>query len=380
MTDPAWHQILLATALSAVTAGLMTSLLVPPMVRLARSLHAIDEPGQRRSHAGAVPRLGGIAIFFGLAFGAGMMAMTNWPTWGFAVGRSELVAFAFGVLMVFITGVVDDLEGVSTLKKFLIEIVAATPLVLAGWSFSTVSLPGGGNLELGIWGQIISLVWIVGVTNAINLIDGLDGLAAGVVAIISGSLLVMALLQGNLLTTILLAATCGACIGFLRHNWSPAQIYLGDSGSLTLGFIVATVSVHSSLKAPAAVAILVPLLALGVPVIDTLLVMGVRFLERPKGKIASRFLRMFVADRNHLHHVIEGLAPRRQAIVGSIYALVLASCGLALLVAVTRNAMLGIAVLAVEVVVIGVVRWLGLRSRRGSPEAPATEPATRRNL
>lgn len=359
-------EILWATALAAVTAGLMTSLLVPPVVRVAMALRAIDQPGERRTHAGYVPRLGGVAIFIGLAFGAGMLAMMKWSNWGFNVGRSELVAFAFGVLMVFLTGVVDDLGGVSTLKKFMIEIVAAIPLVMAGWSFSTVSIPGGTSIELGVWGQVLSLVWIVGVTNAINLIDGLDGLAAGVVAIIAGSLLVIAILQGNLLTTILLAGTCGACLGFLRHNWSPAQVYLGDSGSLTLGFILATVSVHSSLKAPAAVAILVPLLALGVPVIDTLLVMAVRFLERPKGKIASRFLRMFVADRNHLHHLIESMAGRRQAIVGSIYVLVLASCALALVVALTRNAVLGIAVLGVEIVVIVVMRRLGWRARRGT--------------
>ena len=137
-----------------------------------------------------------------------------------------------------------------------------------------------------MWGAVVSLLWIVGVTNAINLIDGLDGLAGGVVAIIADSLLAYALLQGNLRTVILMAATAGACIGFLRHNWAPARIFMGDSGSLTLGFLLAAISVHSSLKAPAAVAILVPILALGVPVIDTLLVMGVRFLDRPKGRLA----------------------------------------------------------------------------------------------
>ena len=365
-------EILLTALLAAITAGLMTSLLVPPMVRLAKALRALDEPGERRSHAGVVPRLGGVAIFVGLAFGAGSVAMAKWPTWGFQVGRSELVAFSFGLLMVFLAGLVDDLQGVSSLKKFLIEVVAAVPLVWAGWSFSVISLPWGGNLDLGMWGPVLSVIWIVGVTNAINLIDGLDGLASGVVAIIAMSMLAIALLQDNLLTTLLLAATCGACIGFLRHNWSPAQIYLGDSGSLTLGFILAATSVHSSLKAPAAVAILVPILALGVPVIDTLLVMGARFLERPKGRLANRFLRMFVADRNHLHHAIEGLAPHRPAIVGTIYSLVLASCVLALVVALTRNASLGVIVLAIEVAVLGAVRWLGKRSRMRQLTSPGT--------
>jgi UDP-GlcNAc:undecaprenyl-phosphate GlcNAc-1-phosphate transferase len=258
-------------------------------------------------------------------------------------------------------GVVDDLLGVSTLNKILLQTAAAVLLVRAGWAFDVLSLPGDGMIHLGILGKVVSVLWIVGVTNAINLIDGLDGLAGGVVAIISSSLLIYALINGNLLTVILMAATAGACIGFLRHNWAPAEIFMGDSGSLTLGFILAVISVHSSLKAPATVAILVPLLALGVPVVDTLMVMAVRFLERPKGRFASRFLRMFRADRQHLHHLLERLGARRARIVGWIYALVLVFCSLALVVALTRSRTLGVLLLVVEVGVILAMRALGMR-------------------
>ena len=181
-----------------------------------------------------------------------------------------------------------------------------------------LSLPGLGDVELGIFGEVVSLLWIVGVTNAINLLDGLDGLAGGVVAIVATGLLVYAVdLQDNLLAMVLMAAIVGACVGFLRHNWAPARIFMGDSGSLTLGFLLAAMSVHSSLKAPAAVAILVPILALGLPVMDTLLVMLVRFLDRPHGPFVDRFLRMFHADRNHLHHVLEPFMARRARIVGA---------------------------------------------------------------
>src|SRR5262249_45772064 len=152
--------------------------------------------------------------------------------------------------------------------------------------------PYWGNVPLGLLGGLGTMLWIVGVTNAINLLDGLDGLAGGVAAIIATSLLVFGLIQANTLMVILTAAIVGACLGFLRHNWAPARIYMGDSGSLMLGFLLAVMSLHASIKGAATVAILVPLLALGLPVIDTLLVMAVRFVEKPQGSPVRRFARM----------------------------------------------------------------------------------------
>src|SRR5262249_3691992 len=213
--------------------------------------------------------------------------------------------------------------------------VAAWPLVHAGWAFEVLRLPLLGEIHLGLFGGVVSLLWIVGVTNPINLIDGLDGLAGGVVAIISVSFPRLAMLQGEAGTGVPKAAVAGSCLGFLRHNWEPARVFMGDSGSLMLGFLLAATAVHSSLKAPAAVAILVPILALGVPVMDTLLVMTVRFLDRPKGPVTGRFLRMFHADRQHLHHLLSHVGGARSRIVTVIYLVVLSFCAMALVVAVT---------------------------------------------
>jgi UDP-GlcNAc:undecaprenyl-phosphate GlcNAc-1-phosphate transferase len=270
------------------------------------------------------------------------------------------MALAIGTGIVFLVGVLDDLVGVSAAKKFVFQLLAAWLLVRVGWSFEVLRLPGLGEIHLGLFGGVVSLLWIVGVTNAINLIDGLDGLAGGVATIISVSFLAYAILQGNPGTVILMAALAGACIGFLRHNWEPARIFMGDSGSLTLGFLLATTTVHSSLKAPAAVAILVPILALGVPVMDTLLVMVVRFLDRPKGPFTTRFLRMFRADRNHLHHLLEHLGGNRSRIVAVIYTLVLSFCALALLVAVTGQTTLGVALVGLEFLVVLTMRRRGM--------------------
>jgi UDP-GlcNAc:undecaprenyl-phosphate GlcNAc-1-phosphate transferase len=345
---------------AAFVAALATNLMVPPIARLAVILRALDHPGERKLQTGAVPRLGGVAIFIGLALGGGVAAVSLWGRLGTAIGRGELLALAFGTAVVFLVGVVDDLVGVSAAKKLLFQLVAAWPLVQAGWAFEVLRLPLLGEIHLGLFGGFVSLLWIVGVTNAINLIDGLDGLAGGVVTIISVSFLGYAVLQGNAGTVILMAGVAGACVGFLRHNWEPARVFMGDSGSLTLGFLLAATALHSSLKAPAAVAILVPILALGVPVMDTLLVMGVRFLDRPKGALTGRFLRMFHADRQHLHHLLAHFGGNRSRIVAVIYCVVLSFCSLALLVAATGETTLGVALVAFEFLVILAMRQTGL--------------------
>jgi UDP-GlcNAc:undecaprenyl-phosphate/decaprenyl-phosphate GlcNAc-1-phosphate transferase len=352
--------ILLYALGAAVVAAFSTHLMVPPVTRLAIAFRALDHPGERRHQTGAVPRLGGIAIVLGLVLGGGGAAVSLWGRLGANVGRNELLALVFGAGVIFLVGVIDDLVGVSCSRKFLFQIVAAWPLVQVGWSFDVLRLPLLGEVDLGLFAVPVSLLWIVGVTNAINLIDGLDGLAGGVVTIISVSFLGYAILQGNSGTVILMAAVAGACAGFLRHNWEPAKIFMGDSGSLTLGFLLAATAIHSSFKAPAAVAILVPILALGVPVMDTVLVMAVRFLDRPKGALADRFLGMFSADRKHLHHLLSHFGGRRSRIVGVIYGVVLSFCALALLVAVTGETTLGVVLVLLEFAVILAMRRLGL--------------------
>src|SRR4029078_5802140 len=141
-------------------------------------------------------------------------------------------------------------------------------------------------------------------------------------------------IQGNALTVILMSAIVGVCLGFLRHNWAPAKIYMGDSGSLMLGFLLAGMSLHASMKGAATVAILVPILALGLPVIDALLVMVVRFVEKPQGSHVRRFARLFQADRNHLHHVMVRLGPERKHIVLVIYLVAASFCAMALVVSI----------------------------------------------
>jgi len=367
VVTPISVMLILAMA-AAIAAGLVSNLAVPLVARVAMAVHALDYPGGRKHQLEATPRLGGIAIVGGVAFAAAGVGLANWIPLSSAIHRSELIALAMSAALVFFVGVVDDVIGVSVWQKLAVEIFAGLLLVHVGWTFHALSIPGQPSIHLGWLGPVLTVFWIVGVTNAVNLLDGLDGLAAGVVAIIAASLLAYALMLDNVGTVILMAAVTGACIGFLRHNWAPAKIFMGDSGSLTLGFLLAAMSVHSSIKAPAAIAILVPLLALGVPVIDTLLVMGFRFVSRPHGAFAERLLAMFSADRNHVHHLL--LRRRgRGRVVAWIYGTVLTFCVLAVVVAVTRNPTLGAVVLLTQGAVMVALRRSGVRERLAEASA-----------
>src|SRR3989475_1999221 len=355
--------IFLAGLLAAILAAETATLAFPVVNRIAMAIRAVDYPGGRRSQTEAIPRLGGIAIAAAIAAGAILPNLLLWRQWGDNVTPLDMAALLGGTTLVFLTGIGDDAFGLSPIQRLLIQVLAASVVVYAGWSFSNLDVPFWGNVRLGLLGGLVTTVWIVGVTNAINLLDGLDGLAGGVAAIIAASLLIFACIQANVLMVIVTSAVVGACLGFLRHNWTPARIYMGDSGSLTLGFLLAVISLHGSIKGAATVAILVPILALGLPVIDTLLVMAVRFVEKPQGSYVRRFARMFQADRNHLHHLMAHIAPERKQIVLVIYFVAACFCAMALIVSVSRSAVLGAVLVIVEILVVFLMRSAGVRHK-----------------
>lgn len=373
-----------AALVSGTVAAAACALLTPWVIRLAHRWGALDCPGGRKQHAAPVPRLGGVAVVAGIA--AGILAVVAASGWLRGADMVELLTFVGATEVIFVLGLVDDLRTLPVWVKLPVEAVAAGALVAVGSSFHAVSVPFLHPLELGVLGPVLSVLWIVGVTNAINLIDGLDGLAGGVVVIISSSFLTYALMTGNALPVIVMSAMVGACGAFLRYNWTPARLFLGDSGSLTLGFLLAAVSVQSATKAPVAVAILVPILALGVPVIDALLVAFLRFLERPHSSFASRTLRVFRADRLHMHHLLQATGLTRRGVVWSIYSLVLVFCAFSLLVAATRRPEVGLPLILVEFMVIVVMRHVGLsRESAGRRVAsvslePEPEPEQQRKV
>ena len=271
----------------------VAALAFTPLVRaLAIRLGALDVPDPRREHDRAVPRLGGVALV--LACGV-TLAIQDEPRALLAANGWDVPALLAGVLVIVATGILDDVRGLGPFPKLGLEIVAATVAVAGGYGLGGVTNPlTGGFVPLGPLGPLVTIAWIVGLTNAFNLIDGLDGLATGVALIAAATLFAIALSEGRTDAACLWATLGGALAGFLRYNFNPASIFLGDAGSLFLGYVFAVLSLQSLQKGATAVVVLAPLLALGLPIMEV----GLTVLRRV---LVSGLASVLRADREHIH-------------------------------------------------------------------------------
>jgi UDP-GlcNAc:undecaprenyl-phosphate GlcNAc-1-phosphate transferase len=298
--------------------------MVPPVMRLAISRHWLDEPdGVRRGHARPVPRLGGVAIFAGvlLAFGVA-------PLIGFLSGAAPSIphltsvgALLLASAILFLIGLCDDLRGLPPLAKLAGQTLAALVVVYAGFRINVLIFPPAYQVSLG-WVSIpVTIVWLVGVSNALNLVDGLDGLAGGVSAIALLTATVAAIAVGNTTIPWYTLALGGALLGFLRFNFAPAKIFLGDSGSLVVGFLLAVLTVKGATRPDQSTYVLAPIFALSFPLLDT----GIAIMRRwLRGVPLSR------ADARHIHHQLRalGLSPRKAVIAIYIESAIVAVLGL----------------------------------------------------
>ncbi len=302
----------------------------PLVVRMAPLLGAVDQPGARSAHITPTPRIGGLAVFLGFVAG---MTFGAWATGNLTHIPQPGVywrGLAIAATAMLIVGLIDDLRGLSFSWKFLAQILAAIYVWRCGFGIDVVTHPLGGALELGVLSLPITVLWIVGITNAVNLIDGLDGLASGIALITTLAMAVIAFAGGQLGMTAASVALAGALIGFLRYNFNPAQIFLGDSGSMFLGFVLAVTSVRGSQKGPTVVAIVVPLLVLGLPLLDTSFAvarriyrLGNRSRHAEHGVmryVLSNFHEVFLPDRGHIHHRLLDLGLSHRGAVVSLYA------------------------------------------------------------
>jgi len=302
--------------LSLVFIALLVTVLLTPVVRrLSVQWGLVDEPDARKVHTKPVSRLGGVAIFAGFmaAVAAQWIGEVFFDLPGLFVDtRTELIGVLIGMVLIFLLGLLDDIYTLGPGIKFMGQLVAASVVVIAGLRIDFIGSPLSGNLvALGLLGIPITLIYIAGFTNVINLIDGLDGLAAGVTAIAASTFLVLALQASHWGAAALSAALIGACIGFLRYNFNPASIFMGDSGALFLGFALATISLMGVMKTVAAIALAVPLLIIGVPVFDT----GSAIIRRLKHKRPIQ-----EADKGHIHHRLLGRGFDQRQTVLIIYA------------------------------------------------------------
>src|SRR5215471_1288252 len=352
-----------------------------PLVRsVARRVGAVDQPGGRKIHATPTPRLGGVSVVVS-------GALTVLIVWGLkhVIGETvqvELEAWKpvfLGGAIVFCLGVWDDVRPIPAGVKFVMQGVAAGVAIWGGILIEHVSLLGGSRIDLGVLALPLTFVWIIGITNAFNLVDGLDGLAAGLAIIAAGAIATIFFLCGDAQDTLLLLILLGALLGFLPYNFNPASIFLGDSGSLVLGYVLAVTPVTGSQRGATTLAVVTPLLVLGVPIVDTLLSMVRRFvgslrrLEAPQAAVHGRFgraKRMFEADQRHIHHRLLALGFSHRNAVLVLYALALGLASLALLLVLAHYRNAGIILIA-----IGLATYIGLR-KLGYEEIVVFRPVT----
>lgn len=305
----------------------ITSFFMTPFVKaLAVKFNAIDVPeDNRRVHKKPIPRLGGLAILIGFLMGLICYAVII----GFTdtmIFNGQILGLILGIVVIEFAGIWDDIKPIRAWTKLLFQIVAAGIVVGFGVRVEFLSNPfvENGIIDLGIWSIPLTMIWIVGITNAINFIDGLDGLAAGVATISSISLLFIAIYLNQPQTIVLTTAVAGATMGFLPFNFNPAKIFMGETGSAFLGFTLGTISIMGLVKSYTAIAIIVPLIVLGLPIFDTAFAIVRRIIH---GKSPMQ------ADRGHLHHrlVDSGLSQKQSVIILYIISAFLGLAGIVLI-------------------------------------------------
>ena len=302
------------------------------MKKLAKKIGAIDIPkDKRRMHTDSVPLIGGLAIFLGFLVSTVIFTEID----------IKIIAILSGALIMVVLGVFDDKYALGAKFKLMIQIIAAAIPVIAGVRIERIILPflKSGGIEFGWLAYPITILWIVALTNAVNLIDGLDGLAAGVSAIASFSMFLIALMQGNYVIAVMSAALVGACCGFLPYNFSPASIFMGDTGSTFLGFVMASLSVLGLFKIHAIISFAVPFIAFGIPIFDTSFAIFRRIKERRP---------IMSPDRGHLHHRLVDMGFSHKQAVLIIYAICIVLGAVAVLSFKSK-------LLAIVIAVLGVI-------------------------
>jgi UDP-GlcNAc:undecaprenyl-phosphate GlcNAc-1-phosphate transferase len=321
---------------------LVALVLTPLVIRWASAHGWLDHPRGRKNHSHPVPMLGGVAVFAAVTLGLLLAAPFSMPIRAGFFGSGSLLALAAGVAAILALGVYDDRKDLRASLKLAMQIAVATLTWFLGFRVGAVELPLGWVISASpVPSFLITVSWIVIVTNAFNLIDGLDGLAAGVGIVATLAIFVLA--AGNEATVPVVGALAlaGALSGFLRYNVPPARIFLGDAGAMGVGYTTAVLSLASYQKAPTAVVLIVPLLALGLPLLDTIVAVVRRTGEqlRDQGRHGFHPIRVsravFQADRGHIHHLLLRLGWTVRRVLFLLYAI---SAGLGVLAVWTRSA------------------------------------------
>lgn len=305
-------------------------LLTPLVIRLARRMKVLDRPGIRTVHTNPIPRIGGVAIFLAaMCLIVAVCFLNNDIGAAFRQDPLQLSVLLCTAVFIFVVGLIDDVRGLAARVKLVAEIAAASLLYYVGVRISALDFTNALHRELGWVSGPLTILWIVGITNAVNLSDGLDGLAAGVSAVACAAIAIFAVSSNNMIMAVFMLALLGSLTGFLFYNFNPAKVFMGDCGSLFVGFTIASVSVMCLTKSCALVGLALPILALGIPIFDTFFAILRRFLERRS---------LFAPDRSHFHHHLIDLGLKQRHAVITIYVTTCLATGLGLFMMVRQDA------------------------------------------
>ncbi|MFV0504876.1 MAG: glycosyltransferase family 4 protein [Lachnospirales bacterium] len=295
----------------------ITLLCTPYVKTLAFKVGAIDNPKKRGIHSVPMPLMGGLAMVLGF-FISILIAMP----FVVELRTTQVIGFIIGGVIIVIMGILDDIYSLSAKFKFLLQLVVAFIVVMTGTRIDFINWEFFSNIEF--LAPIFTVVWIVGLTNAVNIIDGVDGLAAGVTAICSTCMFILCLISNNSLAVIFTASLAGSCLGFLPRNFNPAEIFMGDTGSLFLGYVLAVSSVIGVFKSYAILSIVISVFAMALPILDTSFAMLRRAINKQP---------IMQADRGHLHHRLIDRGYSQKKTVFLLYALSIMSGALAITIA-----------------------------------------------
>lgn len=331
---------------SIFLAVLFTLLLTPFVRQLAFKIGAVDAPDPRKVHKVVMPRMGGLAIF-----------LSFWTT--VLLTRPEIpgmTGFFVGSLLIVISGIWDDMKGLKPVYKILFQLAAAAVVIAGGVKVTFVtSLVSEGPFALGIFSLPITLLWIIGMTNAINLVDGLDGLAAGISGIAAVSIGLISWIEGLASVGILALLLGASTLAFLKYNFNPARIFMGDTGALFLGFALSVLSIMGLTKMATTVSLFLPVVILGVPIMDTLFAI----IRRKANKQP-----IFVADKDHLHHRLLALGLSHKGAVLTVYAVCVFLSISAIGMALVANEKAMVIMVAVAVIVFYGAERVGIIGKR----------------
>lgn len=334
----------------------MAALITPIVIRISRAVGICDNPDVRKVHTSAIPHIGGAAIFLSvIALVIPVLFLDNRIGEAFRGIQAQIITLLAAGTYIFIVGLIDDLRGVRARYKLLTQASAAVAMCLAGVRIDVLNVANLFTLHLGWFSFPITIFWIVAITNAVNLIDGLDGLAAGIAGITCAVIAIFAFHCGQPLMVVLMLALLGALSGFLFFNFNPARIFMGDCGSMFLGFTIASASVMCGTKSETIVALALPALALGLPIFDTIFSILRRYLQR-RGIMSP--------DRSHLHHKLLDMGLHHRHAVIIMYAMTILTAGMGTFMIFTRNVqtiMLFVCILLLLVLAFSVIGSVKLR-------------------